>query len=196
MQPMTDSGVRQRSDDTLVLLVRSGDARASEALVRRHGGRLLWMARRLLGREEDARRAVRDGFLEALGSSPVPPSSESVALWLKRHLMRAAAARLAKEPATDISHLLPRFDETEHAEPPPGPVRDLLASRDEERYAEALASLPACMRAPILLRDSDEVSTAELASVLSVPEAEAETLAHRARQALVTLLGLTRRTTA
>ena len=58
-----DSSAR---DEALVPLLMAGDEAALETLARRHAGRLLAVARRLLRNESDARLAVVDAFSCAL----------------------------------------------------------------------------------------------------------------------------------
>ena len=53
---------------SLVAQLRAGDEAAFEQVVRAYGGRLLAVARRLVGSEEDARAAVQDAFMNALMS--------------------------------------------------------------------------------------------------------------------------------
>jgi DNA-directed RNA polymerase specialized sigma24 family protein len=79
------------ADEALLPLLRAGDEAALEALARRHAGRLLKVARRLLARESDARLAVVDAFSCALDSLPARgPSDACLAAWLQRHLVQTA----------------------------------------------------------------------------------------------------------
>src|SRR4051794_32473563 len=56
------------TDADLVARLKAGDADAFETMVRTMGGRLLSVARRMLGEEEAARDAVQDAFLSAFRS--------------------------------------------------------------------------------------------------------------------------------
>jgi RNA polymerase sigma-70 factor (ECF subfamily) len=56
------------SDAELVLLAGSGDARAKEALFRRHAPMVNGLAFRLLGRDDDLDEVVQDVFVEALAA--------------------------------------------------------------------------------------------------------------------------------
>ena len=49
----------------LVAQLRAGDEAAFEQVVRAYGGRLLAVARRIVGSEEDARDVVQDAFMNA-----------------------------------------------------------------------------------------------------------------------------------
>jgi RNA polymerase sigma-70 factor (ECF subfamily) len=67
---------------------------------------------------------------------------------------------------------------------------DDLASRDEVRNTvrRRIDELPDDFRTVLLLRDIEELDTAETARVLDISEAAVKTRLHRARQALRTLL--------
>ena len=61
-------------DETaLIAQLRAGDEAAFEQVVRQYGGRLLAVARRIVGTEEDARDVVQDAFLNAF-QEPRPVS--------------------------------------------------------------------------------------------------------------------------
>ena len=61
MPPMS----KPDSDADLVTRLQRGDEAAFEELVRTDGGRLLSVARRFLGNNEDAQDAVQDSFIRA-----------------------------------------------------------------------------------------------------------------------------------
>ena len=52
-------------DAVLLAGLRTADPHSYEALVRRYTGRLLAVARRLVGNEDDARDCVQEAFLQA-----------------------------------------------------------------------------------------------------------------------------------
>ena len=52
-------------DSALLAALRVGEEAAFETLVRSYGGRMLSVARRLLGNDDDAQDAVQEAFLSA-----------------------------------------------------------------------------------------------------------------------------------
>src|SRR5262249_37886439 len=111
----------ESSDDAALLPgLRAGDESASEALVRRHAGRLLAGARRCLTGEADAADAVQDAFLSAFRALDSFREGASLGTWLHRIVVNACLSKLRsrrRRPETSLE-LLPAFDESgRHAAP-------------------------------------------------------------------------------
>jgi RNA polymerase sigma-70 factor (ECF subfamily) len=177
--------------------LRRGDEEACEKLVREHTARLLAVARRYLRSEEDARDAVQEGFVAAFRSIGRFQGGSSVSTWLHRIVINACLMKLRssrRRPEASIEDLLPRFDETGHRVAEPEEWRDSAEeSIDREqtrrRVREAIDRLPQTYRSVLMLRDIEELSTAEAADTLGLTENAVKIRLHRARQALRTLLG-------
>ena len=177
--------------------LRCGDEEACEMLVRAHSGRLLSVARRYLRCEEDARDAVQEGFAAAFRAIGRFEGGSSLSTWLHRIVINACLMKLRssrRRPETSIEDLLPKFDESGHRVAEPEEWREsaetaLERSQTRRRVREAIARLPEHYRSVLLLRDIEELSTAEAARLLNVTENAVKIRLHRARQALRTLLG-------
>jgi len=99
-----------------------------------------------------------------------------------------------RRPEASIEELLPRFDETGHRVSEPEEWREsaetaLSRSQTRARVREAIDRLPEHYRSIVMLRDIEELSTAEVARMLGLTENAVKIRLHRARQALRTLLG-------
>ena len=104
---------------TLVAQLRAGDEVAFEQVVRAYGGRLLAVARRIVGSEEDARDVVQDAFLNAFRSLNRFEGTAKLSTWLHRIVVNAALMRLRtrkRKPEQSIETLLPAFLEDGHYE--------------------------------------------------------------------------------
>jgi RNA polymerase sigma-70 factor (ECF subfamily) len=175
--------------------LRAGDGAAFEALVRLHCGRLLAVARRILGHEEDAREAVQDALLSAFRGVAAFDGAARLSTWLHRIAVNASLMKLRRRRAAErpIEPLLPRFlDDGHQADPPapwPEPVERLL-ERAETRalVRSAVERLPEPYRTVLVLRDLEELDTEETARLLGVTAGVVKTRLHRARQALRSLL--------
>jgi RNA polymerase sigma-70 factor (ECF subfamily) len=196
LPPDPRGGARQQPDAALVGALRRGDEGAFESLVRTHGGRLLATARRMLRNEEDARDAVQETFLSAFRGLAGFGGGAQLSTWLHRILINACLMRLrtrrrkAEEP---IEALLPRFlEDGHHAVHPPAWAEtvDVLLQRREERefVRAAIERLPASYQTVLLLRDVEELDTAETARAVGLSTAAVKVRLHRARQALRALL--------
>lgn len=184
------------SERALVARLRQNDERAFEELVRAETGHLLAVARRVLRHEEDARDAVQQAFLSAFRALPEFSGECRLTTWLHRIVTNAALMKLrakSRRPEASIDELLPKYlEDGHHAER----IRDWSATADEqlerrevcERVRAAVAQLPAPYRIVLMLRDIEDVDTAETARRLGLSQGAVKTRLHRARQALATLL--------
>jgi RNA polymerase sigma-70 factor (ECF subfamily) len=183
-------------DAELLVQIRAGDKWACEALVRRHGGRMLAVARRFLRTEADSADAVQDAFLAAFRALDGFEGTAALGTWLHRIvvnvcLMKQRAQSRCRE--IRIDDLLPTFDETGHHS---RPVRRWeehgLARliRDETRVQvrACIDQLPDGYREVLLLRDIEGLGTEQTALQLGLNQGAVKTRLHRARQALRNLL--------
>jgi RNA polymerase sigma-70 factor (ECF subfamily) len=197
-EPLGTEGRTACPADDVELLdgVRAGDERACEALVRRHGGRMLAVARRFLRTEEDSADAVQDAFLSAFRSLDGFEGNAALGTWLHRIVVNACLMRLrarARSREIRIDDLLPTFDETGHHSREIRPWEDQSLARLTR--AETCAQVRACIdelpepyREVLLLRDIQELDTEQTAQHLGINPGAVKTRLHRARQALRTLL--------
>lgn len=183
------------SDDPLLAGLRAGDARAYERLVCTHGGRMLAVSRRLLRCEEDARDAVQDAFLQAFRALPGFAGQSCLGTWLHRIAVNTCLMRLRSrrtKPEESIESLLPTFLDDGHQAVPAvdwEPCDRLMERREvRQKVREAIDRLPETYRTVLLLRDIEEMSTAEVAQALSITENAVKVRLHRARQALREIL--------
>lgn len=177
--------------------MRAGDDRAFERLVRAHVGPLHAVAQRLLQNEADADDIVQEAFLSAFRNFDSFRGDARLKTWLHRIVVNAALQRLrrtkrAKE-VVDVDELLPRFQENGY------PVHfhqrwvqtsEELATRAEtrEQVRQMIGQLPDNYRTVLILRDIEELDTAETAELLELTPGTVKVRLHRARQALRNLL--------
>jgi RNA polymerase sigma-70 factor (ECF subfamily) len=180
----------------LLAQLRAGSAEAFETFVRVHGPRTLAVARRFLRNEHDAQDAVQEAFLAAFKSLHQFEGGSRVSTWLHRIVVNAALMKLRSQrsrPEDPIDDLLPQFlEDGHHARYPPEwqERADVLLERREVReyVRECIDRLPEGHRSVLLLRDIEELDTAEAARLLGISETAVKVRLHRARQALRTLL--------
>jgi RNA polymerase sigma-70 factor, ECF subfamily len=184
------------SDALLLERLRSGDEAAFEELVRANGGRLLAVARRLLRDDEDARDAVQQAFLSAFRALSTFHGQSLLSTWLHRIVVNEALMKLrsrGRRPEESIERWLPRFLEDGHHASPLSdsqfPVDALLVQREVRlQVREAIDRLPETHRTVLLLRDIEQMDTAETAELLGLSPNAVKLRLHRARQALAQLL--------
>lgn len=183
-------------EQALVSALRAGEPAAFETLVRLYGGRMLAVARRLVGTEEDARDVVQDAMLSAFKAIGRFEAQARLSTWLHRITVNTALMKLrtrARKPEESIEPLLPTFNERGHhtARVLSAETADALFEREESRVLvrQAIDELPDSYRTVLLLRDIEEMDTGEVAALLGITPNAVKARLHRARQALGTLLG-------
>jgi RNA polymerase sigma-70 factor (ECF subfamily) len=161
---------------TLVAQLRAGDQAAFEQVVRAYGGRLLAVARRIVGSEEDARDVVQDAFMNAFRSLDRFEGNAKLSTWLHRIAVNSALMKLRtrkRKPEQSIETMLPGFLEDGHHEERfqswDEPV-DKLMERAENRalVRKQIDALPEGYRTVLVLRDIEGLDTEETANVLGL----------------------------
>jgi RNA polymerase sigma-70 factor, ECF subfamily len=192
----------QDAEAQLLARIRAGDEEASATLLRKHGGRMLAVARRLLRCEEDSADAVQDAFLAAFRSLDKFEGNSSLGTWLHRIVVNSCLTKLraqSRSRAVSLSaacrfdDLLPKFDETGHHTRPvrsweEGALSRLTREETRMQVRACINRLPEAYRTVLLLRDIEELDTSQTAHHLGISVAIVKTRLHRARQALRTLL--------
>lgn len=184
-------------DAALLAALRAGREEAYRELVRRFGGRMLAVARRLLRSEDDARDAFQEACLSAFRSIEGFREGSTLATWLHRIVVNAALMRLrsaGRRPEVSLEPLLPVFDETgEHRDAVEAwsstPEAAISRSEIRRKVRQCIDALPETYRTVLVLRDLEELDTEETAARLGVTENAVKIRLHRARQALATLIG-------
>jgi RNA polymerase sigma-70 factor (ECF subfamily) len=183
------------TESQLVARLRRQEDSACEELVRTHGGRLLSVARRMLRNEDDARDCVQEGFISAFRAIQRFNGDCRLSTWLHRIVVNAALMKIrtrSRRPEESIEDMLPRFlEDGHHADPTSewGSASTLLEQREtRERVRAAIDQLPESYRTVLLLRDIEELDTAEAARLLGLTPNTVKIRLHRARQALAKLL--------
>ena len=180
-------------DLPLVTRLQRGDQDAFESLVRTHGGRLLSVARRFLGSNEDAEDAVQETFIKAFKSIHTFEERAQLHTWLHRIVVNTSLMKLRerrRKPQESIDDLLPTFVADGHQTTESREWSDALVERKETAaiVRQAIARLPEQHRTVLILRDIEERDTAETAAILGTTTTVVKVRLHRARQALRTLL--------
>ncbi len=157
-----------------------GDARAAEALVRRHLGRITSLAKRMLGDAAEAEDIGQEVFLRAWREAPRwRPGAARFETWLHRVALNLCYDRLRRRREfSDPSAGLGLVD------PDPGPMEALAARQRAAAVQKALAALPERQKAAIVLVSFQEMPQAQAAAALELSVEALESLLARGRRAL------------
>jgi len=181
------------SDSDLVARLKRGDNAAFETLVRSHMGRLLSVARRFVGNDEDAQDVVQEAFIRAFKGIQGFQERAQLHTWLHRIVVNTALMKLRerrRRPTESIDDLLPTYAADGHQAVEARDWSDAVLERKETAglIREAIAMLPDQYSEVLVLRDIEERDTAEVAAILGTSSNVVKVRLHRARQALRTLL--------
>lgn len=150
------------SDEALVGRIQAGDARAFEALVRRHQDRIFSVAYRMLGDAADAEEAASAAFLKVYRNAASYDPRWKVTTWLGRVVANCC-----------VDHFRRRLRQGRRPEAGGG-GSDGRVGNPEEHFAlaerrrllqEALLALPLETRLVLTLRYVQELTLAEVARV-------------------------------
>lgn len=196
MADSTPTPAVDAEEQALLAGLRAGSDAAFETLVRTTSPRLLAVARRIVGSDEDARDVLQEAYASAFKSIGRFEGNAKLSTWLHRIVVNMALMRLRtrkRKPEESIEPLLPAFKDDGHmmqATSQWDDGADVALERAEVRsYVRAqIDKLPDTYRTVLLLRDIEEMSTNDVATLLDTTENAVKIRLHRARQALRGLL--------
>jgi RNA polymerase sigma-70 factor (ECF subfamily) len=178
------------SDEVLAARAAAGDDQAFETLVRRYQARVFRLAGRLTS-ETEAPDVLQDAFLQVHRHLPSFRGDSRFSTWLYRIATNAGLMHRrarARRPAEPLDAFLPTFDAAGAHCGTPAQLR-VVSEADElidrrvlaDKARAGLARLPELYREAFVLRDLEEMSTADVAEVLGIEPAAVRQRVHRAR---------------
>lgn len=182
-------------DSALVALVRDGHREAFRHIMQRCNQRLFRVARAVLGEDAEAEDVLQESYMRAYNKLDSFRGDSTLATWLTSIVLNEARGRLRKrhpmvgleqvDAASDDSHQVLRFPSKFGSEDPA-----VSAARAQIRHLleHAIDELPPAFRTVYMLRDVEECSVEETASLLAIKPETVKTRLHRARRLLRTAL--------
>ncbi len=163
---------REDPDAASVARVQAGDSDAFEELVRRHGRRVYRTLAGILRQAADIEDAVQDTFVKAFRNIGEFQGRSSFATWLTRIAVNAGLQRLRGHKDLESLDASPRtLDEFRPRLVQPwqeDPENAYSKEEMRELILKALRKVPLKYRVVVMLRDLQQLSTAETASVLGL----------------------------
>jgi RNA polymerase sigma-70 factor, ECF subfamily len=172
------------SDHELIRAAQRGEATAFQALVERHQGRALRVARHMVGNREDALDLAQEAFLRVFKSLQRFDFEHEFTTWLYRIVNNLAIDHLRKRrPLTgagseeETESFLDREDE--HVETPAAALESEELTRAVRACIEAL---PAHFRSVLALRELEGLPCTEIARIVGATHVTVRWRLHRARK--------------
>jgi RNA polymerase sigma-70 factor (ECF subfamily) len=175
------------TDEDLVSRVRAGEAACFELVMRRNNQRLFRAVRAIVGTDDEAEDVMQEAYVNAYTHLGDFSGRARFSTWLTRIAVNEAFARLRRRRRVTA------IDDTnaqDHrmASPYSGPEQHASDRELRVLLEHAVDALPEAFRTVFVLRAVEQLSVAETAEVLDIPEDTVKTRLHRARGLLQTAL--------
>jgi RNA polymerase sigma-70 factor (ECF subfamily) len=166
-------------DAPLVRRVADGEPAAAHLLVERHAGRVLSLARRMLGNDADAEDVTQELFLRVWQhAARWQPGRARFETWMHRVTLNLCYDRLRRRREIVVEKM------PEPSDPAPSVIEQQHRAQTARRVQAELAKLPDRQRAAIVLCHHEGLSNIEAAQALQVSVEALESLLARGRRAL------------
>jgi RNA polymerase sigma-70 factor (ECF subfamily) len=169
------------SDEEVVNRVLAGEIALYEVIMRRYNQRLYRVARAILHNDAEAEDVMQDSYVRAYTHLSQFAARASFSTWLTRIAVHEALARLRSR------NQHPQADPTEcdgeismkTSYNSPDPEQSASKAQLREYLEQAVLNLPEQYRTVIMLRDIEELNTAETADALDLTEENVKVRLHR-----------------
>ena len=186
MELATQRAVVELSDEEVVARVVEGETPLFELLMRRYNQRVYRVARGILRDDAEAEDVMQDAYVRAYQNLAKFEGRAKFSTWLVRIAVHECLARVQRRS---------RLQSIEEEPEGVGNMSVLVSNRpDPERSAAngqtgafleaAIFALPESYRTVLMMRDVEEMSTAETADCLNITEENVKTRLHRAHAML------------
>jgi RNA polymerase sigma-70 factor, ECF subfamily len=153
-----------------------------EAVIREHARLVYRVAYSVLRNHHDAEDATQETFIRVLRYRKKLPGVRNPRTWLARIAWRVAIERRKKAPDSALENT--EVETAELRSQRAGADEILLGSEMRQLLAQLIAALPEKLRDPLTLATVEEMSPADIATVLGIREAAVRSRVFRARQIL------------
>jgi len=160
------------SDEQLVERAVAGDADAFGEIVRRWERRIYALAYGILGREEDARDAAQETFINAFRNLSNFRGEAKVSSWLHRIAVNQCITRQRRASVRSETSLEYEQEEggQQFATPPASsPLKQAEGRERREVVRKAVSTLPMELREVIVLKEFEDLTFQEIADTLQIP---------------------------
>lgn len=190
LDPKADLDPRGEDGDVALLeSIRNDEPGAFDSFVARFGDRIFGFGMRMCGEREDARDVVQETLLQAFRGVREVREPRALRSWLYRVATNACLMKRRRgkfDPKDEISleDLMPRDLDGATLELPDGaslPDEELQRAQLQATIREAVNALPEHYRIVLVMRDMEQLSTAETVAALGLSESTVKMRLHRAR---------------
>ncbi|HEY7546733.1 MAG TPA: RNA polymerase sigma factor [Blastocatellia bacterium] len=174
------------TDEEVVERVRTGETALFEVLMRRYNQRLYRVTRSILGNDGEAEDVTQEAYVRSYLHLDQFDGRAKFSTWLTKIAVHEALSRLRKRHVmVEIDTESGSIEEGMKLESKtPSPEQELLTNTMKIVLEAAVDRLPETYRSVFMLREVEEMSTAETAECLDISEDAVKVRLHRARALL------------
>ena len=174
------------SDEEVVRRVRDGETALYEIIMRRYNQRLYRVARAILHSDVEAEDVVQDAYVRAYQHLEQYSGRAPFGAWLTKIAVNEALARLRSRGR--IQELEAMFNGQDDApvlmSNMKSPEQQVSSRETNQLLEEAILALRGTYRTVLMMRDVEEMTTADTAAALELTEENVKVRLHRARALL------------
>ena len=173
------------TDEQVVARVLKGETALFEIVMRRYNQRLYRVARSILRDDAEAEDVMQDAYVRAYQHLSQFAGRAKFSTWLTRIAVHEALARaLRRSRLEELNEQTRGGAMNPPASSTPGPEQQASDHELVSLLQSAVLELPSSYRSVLMLRDIEEMSTAETAEALQLSEENVKVRLHRARALL------------
>lgn len=172
------------TDQEIIDRVQAGETGLYEVIMRRYNQRLYRVARAILRNDAEAEDVMQDAYVRAYQHLGQFSGRAPFSAWLTRIAVNEALARIRSHKRCEELDGAGEGEELRmHAiETSPDPEQKATTAELGRLLEEALLALPEKYRVVMMLRDVEELSTAETAEALDLTEENVKIRLHRGHE--------------
>jgi len=171
------------TDLEVVERVKAGETALYEIIMRRYNQRLYRVARAIVRDDSEAEDVMQDAYVRAYQNLGQFRGAAAFSTWLTRIAVNEALGRLR------VRNRNPQLEDDDSngedsmnlADTSPDPELSASVAELGHLLEQAVLDLPEQYRAVVMLRDIEELNTADTAAVLDLTEENVKVRLHRAR---------------
>ncbi|HZR65006.1 MAG TPA: RNA polymerase sigma factor [Terriglobales bacterium] len=182
MELLEKARIEGWTDEEVVERILAGDSALYEIIMRRHNQRIYRVVRAILRDDGETEDVMQDAYVRAYQHLRQFARRAPFAVWLTRIAVNEAYARIRQRNRTQ------QLDSNEDGEfsvnptsSSPDPEQTTSQFELSRLLEEAILSLPEQYRTVLMLRDVEEMNTAETAEALGITEENVKVRLHRGR---------------
>lgn len=181
IEGFTDARAEGLTDEQVIERVKAGDTTLYEIIMRRYNQRLFRVASAILRDAAEAEDVMQDAYVRAYQHLHQFAGESPFAIWLMRIAVNESLRRLRLRKRVSQ---LDEYDADDErlmnvVEMSPDPEQSASSTETTQILEQAIMDLPFQFRTVVMLRDIEQMSTAETAAALDLSQENVKVRLHR-----------------